>query len=74
MANNYRATAAKRQRELDQKDRVKEREARRADRRDRIEQRAATGQVGPPIGEPLPSLNDDPAPAPEGSGGQPPPR
>ena len=59
MANNFRATAAKRQRELDQKDRAKEREARRAERRGRIEARAAAGLVGPPIGDPMPSLNDD---------------
>jgi hypothetical protein len=62
MANNFRATAAKRQRELDQKDRAKEREARRAERRERIQARAASGQVGPPIGDPMPSLNDDDAP------------
>lgn len=64
MAKNFRATAAKRQRELDQKDRVKDREARRTERRDRIQQRADAGHVGPPMGEPMPSLNDDTGPAP----------
>jgi hypothetical protein len=56
----------KRQREMDQKDRVKEREARRADRRQRSAERAATGQVGPPMGEAMAPLGDynDPAPAP----------
>lgn len=68
MANNFRATAAKRQRELDQKDRAKEREVRRAERRERIQARAAAGQVGAPIGEPMPSLNDDDP----GAGGSPP--
>jgi hypothetical protein len=56
MANNFRATASKRQRELDQKDRVKEREARRAERAIRLAQRVADGEVGPPIGEPMPPL------------------
>jgi hypothetical protein len=55
----------KRQREMDQKDRVKEREARRADRRMRSAERAASGQVGPPMGEALAPLGDySPAPAP----------
>jgi hypothetical protein len=57
MANNFRATAAKRQRELDQKDRVRDREARRAERRERIQQRVASGQSGPPMGDPLPPLD-----------------
>lgn len=56
----------KRQREMDQKDRVKERDARRADRRARSAERAASGQVGPPMGEALAPLGNysDPAPAP----------
>jgi RNA recognition motif-containing protein len=51
----------KRQRELDQKDRVKMREARRADRRERSAERAASGQVGPPMGEAMAPLGDYPA-------------
>src|SRR5262245_44572896 len=53
MSTNYKSTMSKRQRELDQKDRVKEREARRVERKARAEHRAATGQVGPRIAEPL---------------------
>lgn len=66
MSNGPRATITKRQREMDQKDRVKEREARRADRRIRSAERAASGQVGPPMGEALAPLGhySDPAPAP----------
>ena len=56
MSTNYKATMGKRQRELDQKDRVVEREARRAARKARAEHRAATGQVGPKIGEPIAPL------------------
>jgi cold-inducible RNA-binding protein len=48
----------KRQRELDQKDRVKEREARRVERRMRSAERAASGQVGPPMGAALAPLGD----------------
>ena len=57
MANNFRATAAKRQRELDQKDRVRDRAERRAERRERIKARVASGESGPPIGDPLPPLS-----------------
>lgn len=46
------ATMAKRQREMDQKDRVREREQRRADRKNRLAERVAAGVVGAPI-EPL---------------------
>ena len=48
MADNRKATMAKRQREMDQKDRVKQREARQAERQARAEARKAAG------------LNDDP--------------
>ena len=44
MSTNRKATFAKRQRELDQKDRVKEREARRAVRRTRGHQSAGEGE------------------------------
>jgi cold-inducible RNA-binding protein len=57
----------KRQRELDQKDRVKMREARRADRRIRSAERAASGHVGPPMGEAIAPFSDysaDPVQAP----------
>lgn len=57
MANNFRATAAKRQREIDQKDRAKDREARRAERRERLALRVASGESGPPMGEPEPPLD-----------------
>jgi uncharacterized membrane protein YgcG len=50
---------SKRQRELDQKDRVKMREARRAERRARSAERAASGEVGPPMGDPMPPIGDD---------------
>jgi len=59
MSNAPRATMTKRQRELDQKDRVKMREVRRAERRIRSAERAASGQVGPPMGEALPPINSD---------------
>lgn len=45
MSSQRKATFAKRQRELDQKDRVREREARRAARRVRAQQRAAGQEV-----------------------------
>ena len=48
----------KRQRELDQKDRVKAREARRADRRERAAARAEAGIVGPEMGEAPAPLGD----------------
>jgi hypothetical protein len=47
------ATIAKRQREMDQKDRTKERETRRNDRRLRIQERAALGRTGPEIVPPV---------------------
>ena len=53
MAFNSRPTSSKRQREMDQKDRVAERAARRADRKARAADRAATGQVGPEMGQPI---------------------
>jgi uncharacterized membrane protein YgcG len=62
MSTNQRATMSKRQRELDQKDRVKMREARRAERRARSAERAASGQVGPPMGDPMPPIGDASAP------------
>jgi RNA recognition motif-containing protein len=67
MSGSPRATINKRQRELDQKDRVKAREQRREERRARAEARAAAGEVGPPMGEPLPPLGEieeRPPPAP----------
>jgi hypothetical protein len=79
MSNNHRATMAKRQRELAQKDRVKEREARRLERKARAEARAASGQVGPPIADPVelePFESDDPelaAPPDDTETGEPPP-
>jgi len=56
MSSPYKPTNSKRQRELDQKDRVNEREARRAARKARAQHREATGQVGPGIGEPIAPL------------------
>jgi hypothetical protein len=61
MSTDRKASMAKRARELQQKDRVKEREARRAERRVRAEERAASGQVGPQIGEPVPVEDEDEA-------------
>ena len=58
MSNAPRATMTKRQREVDQKDRVRQREERRADRRARSAARAASGQVGPPMGEAMAPLGD----------------
>jgi len=58
MSNAPRATMTKRQRELDQKDRVKAREARRADRKARSAERRASGEFGPPMGEPMAPLGD----------------
>jgi hypothetical protein len=52
MSVNRKATMAKRQRELAQKDNVKDREQRRQERKARAEARAASGQVGPEMGEP----------------------
>jgi hypothetical protein len=49
MSTNRKATMAKRQRELNQKDRVKEREQRRQERRSRIQERVVSGVSGPPI-------------------------
>jgi hypothetical protein len=49
MSTNRKATMAKRQRELNQKDRVKERETRRQERRSRIQERVVSGVSGPPI-------------------------
>jgi hypothetical protein len=51
MSTNKKATMAKRQREMEQKDRVKEREQRRFDRRARAQERADSGVVGPGVGE-----------------------
>jgi len=62
MSTNRKATMAKRQRELNQKDRVKEREQRRQERRGRIQQRVAAGVSGPPIAEAEPSSMSAPAP------------
>ena len=59
MSTSSRPTFSKRQRELDQKDRVAERAARREDRKSRAADRAAAGRVGPPMGEPIaPPRND----------------
>jgi cold-inducible RNA-binding protein len=58
MSNNYKASITKRQREMEQKDRVKEREARRDGRKARAAERQALGQVGPQMGAPVPSLGD----------------
>lgn len=60
VSTHRKATIAKRQREMDQKDRVKEREARRADRRTRIQERASMGQSGPEIVPPAPPEVRDP--------------
>jgi hypothetical protein len=57
MSTNRKASMAKRQRELEQKDRVRDRAQRRAERKTRSEERVASGQVGAPI-EALP-LDDD---------------
>jgi hypothetical protein len=54
------ATIAKRQREMEQKDRVKEREARRNERRSRIQERASLGRSGPEIVPPeVPTFAED---------------
>jgi cold-inducible RNA-binding protein len=58
MSTNFKPSITKRQREMDQKDRVKEREARRDDRKARAAQRQASGHVGPQMGAPLPSLGE----------------
>jgi hypothetical protein len=62
MAINRKATMAKRQRELEQKDRVKDRESRRAERKARSEARIAAGESGPEMGEPPVVESTDPAP------------
>ena len=59
------ATMAKRQREMDQKDRVREREQRRADRKNRLAERVAAGVVGAPIEALAPSEPVDLPPAAE---------
>ncbi len=59
MAFNSRPTAAKRQRELDQKDRAAKKAARRADRKARAADRAAAGHVGPEMGEPMAPIDSD---------------
>ena len=51
MAVNRKATMAKRQREMDQKDRVKMREARQAERQARAEARKAAGLGADPLDE-----------------------
>lgn len=51
MAVNRKATMAKRQREMDQKDRVKQREARHADRLARAEARKAAGLSADPLAD-----------------------
>ncbi len=67
MATNRRATMAKRQRELDQKDRVKEREKRLTERQARTEARKNGTEVGTGIdeitfdeeGRPIVARNED---------------
>lgn len=61
MSTHRKATIAKRQREMDQKDRVKERETRRAERRNRIQERASMGRSGPEIVPPAPPEVRDPS-------------
>lgn len=51
MAVNRKATMAKRQREMDQKDRVKQREARQAERQARAEARKEAGLSTDPLDE-----------------------
>ena len=53
MSTDRKASIAKRQREMEQKDRAKERELRRTDRRARAEARSATGAIGPEIAAPI---------------------
>ena len=66
LPNNFKATSAKRQREQAQKERAVDREARRSERKARAADRVASGQVGPPIADPLPPPGDEPAlPPPE---------
>jgi hypothetical protein len=69
MATNRKATMAKRQRELAQKDRVQQRADRRAERRSRAQERAASGAVGsgPPIGKPI-VLDENGIPIPDSTG------
>jgi RNA recognition motif-containing protein len=59
MPTNYKSTAAKRQREIDQKDRAQERDARRAERKARAAQRAESGQIGPGMGEAQSAADDE---------------
>jgi hypothetical protein len=61
MNANRKASINKRARELAQKDRVKDREARRAERKVRAEHRAANGIVGPEIETAPPPDPDAPA-------------
>ena len=63
MSTNRKASMAKRQRELDQKDRVKDREQRRVERRSRLAERVSAGVVGSPI-EADPPVEDMRPPAP----------
>jgi hypothetical protein len=60
MSTNRKASITKRARELAQKDGVRDREQRRAERKARREERAASGIVGPEMGEPQPPLTDSP--------------
>ena len=57
MSTHQKATFSKRAREMAQKDRVAERAVRRDERKARAAERAATGQVGPEMGQPI--LPDD---------------
>lgn len=63
MSDQRKASMAKRQREMDQKDRVKERESRRNERRLRIQARASLGRSGPEIEPPAapvaPAFDED---------------
>jgi hypothetical protein len=60
VSTHRKATIAKRQREMEQKDRVKERESRRNDRRTRIQERASLGRSGPEIVPPVvPTFEED---------------
>jgi cold-inducible RNA-binding protein len=58
LSTTGRPTQSKRQREQDQKDRAKMREVRRMERRERAAARAASGEVGPPMGEAPEPLGD----------------
>ncbi|MBK9036769.1 MAG: hypothetical protein IPL61_36890 [Myxococcales bacterium] len=63
MATNRKASLTKRQRELDQKDGVRDREVRRAERLTRLAERVAAGVVGAPI-EAEPPIEDRRTPEP----------